>query len=111
MQRGNVYRNGELVGTIWRDENGNYGFRYASEYLKRDDALAISVNLPLREEPFRSEKLFPFFFNLLAEGAVKEIQCRGLKIDPDDEFTRLLKTAGSNTVGAVTVEEVPDALL
>ncbi|MBW6488067.1 HipA N-terminal domain-containing protein [Sulfurimonas sp.] len=49
--------------------------------------------------------LFPFFFNLLSEGNLKSMQCRELKIDEDDNFTRLLKTTQENTIGAITVEE------
>jgi len=70
-----------------------------------DDAMSISVNLPLKNEAFVSDRLFSFFFNMLAEGNIKEIQCRDLKIDPEDNFTRLLKTAHSNTIGSVTVKE------
>jgi len=106
MQKGNVYRNDVLAGEITRDENGVYSFMYNSEYLNRDDALSISVNFPLQSEMFVSKRLFSFFFNMLAEGNIKEIQCRDLKIDPDDNFTRLLKTAHSNTIGSVTVKEV-----
>lgn len=35
-----------------------------------------------------------FFFGLLSEGINKDIQCRLLKIDEDDDFTRLIQTAG-----------------
>ena len=106
MQKGNVYRNDVLAGEITRDENEVYGFTYNSEYLSRDDAMSISVNFPLQSETFVSDRLFSFFFNMLSEGNIKEIQCRDLKIDPDDNFTRLLKTAHSNTIGSVTVKEV-----
>ena len=106
MQKGNVYRNDVLAGEIARDENGVYGFTYNSEYLTMDDAMSISVNLPLQSEAFVSDRLFSFFFNMLAEGNIKEIQCRDLKIDPDDNFSRLLKTAHSNTIGSITVKEV-----
>jgi serine/threonine-protein kinase HipA len=106
MQKGNVYRNDVLVGEITRDENGVYGFTYNLEYLSRDDAMSISVNLPLQSEVFISDRLFSFFFNMLAEGNIKEIQCRDLKIDPEDNFSRLLKTAHSNTIGSITVKEV-----
>ena len=106
MQKGNVYRNDVLAGEITRDENGVYSFTYNSEYLNRDDAMSISVNFLLQSEGFVSDRLFSFFFNMLAEGNIKEIQCRDLKIDPDDNFTRLLKTAHSNTIGSVTVKEV-----
>jgi len=106
MQRGIVYRNGIRTGEISRDEKGVYRFRYDTEYLGRKDVAAISVNFPLRSDVFVSDTLFPFFFNMLAEGNTKEIQCRELKIDPEDHFSRLLKTARANTIGAVTVEEV-----
>jgi len=106
MQKGNVYRNDVLVGEISRDENGVYHFKYSSEYLAMDDAVSISVNLPLQSEAFFSDRLFSFFFNMLAEGNIKEMQCRDLKIDPDDNFRRLLKTAHSNTIGSITVKEV-----
>jgi serine/threonine-protein kinase HipA len=104
MQRGLVYRNGTLVGEIVK-EKGLYRFSYDPEYLKRKDAMSISVNFPLRKEPFVSDRLFAFFFNMLAEGNIKEIQCRELKIDPEDHFTRLLKTTSTNTIGSVTVRE------
>ena len=106
MQKGNVDRNGIFVGEVSKNERGVYYFKYSSEYLKRDDAMSISVNFPLQDEVFVSDRLFSFFFNMLAEGNIKEIQCRDLKIDPDDNFTRLLKTAHSNTIGSVTVKEV-----
>jgi len=106
MQKGNVYRNDVLAGEITRDENGVYSFNYNSEYLNMDDAMSISVNFPLQSDAFIADRLFSFFFNMLAEGNIKEIQCRDLKIDPDDNFTRLLKTAHSNTIGSVTVKEV-----
>ena len=106
MQKGNVYRNDVLAGEISRDENGEYHFTYSEEYLAKDDAMSISVNLPLQSDVFVSDRLFSFFFNMLAEGNIKEIQCRDLKIDPEDNFSRLLKTAHSNTIGSITVKEV-----
>jgi serine/threonine-protein kinase HipA len=50
--------------------------------------------------------LFPFFSGLLAEGNLKDLQCRLYRIDPNDDFTRLLKTTRYDVIGAVTVEEV-----
>ena len=47
------------------------------------------------------------FFGLLAEGDDKALQCRVLKIDEDDHFTRLLRTCAAETIGGVTVKEVP----
>ena len=43
---------------------------------------------------------------MLSEGANKAIQSRILKIDGNDYFTLLLKTAHTDTIGAVTVKEI-----
>ena len=40
---------------------------------------------------------------LLAEGAQKERQCRELRIDERDLFTRLLETSAYGAIGAVYV--------
>jgi HipA-like protein len=50
--------------------------------------------------------MFPFFSGLLAEGLNKQIQCRMLKIDEQDDFTRLIKTATTETIGAITLKQV-----
>ena len=105
MQKGEVYRNERLVGIISK-ENGEYHFVYDHEYLNDPLALAISVGLPLREEGYISSILFPFFANMLAEGSAKIIQCRALRIDENDLFTRLLKTTMSNTIGSITIKEL-----
>jgi serine/threonine-protein kinase HipA len=106
MQKGIVYKNELPVGEIGRDDRGLYGFFYYEEYLQSENPSAISVNLPLKKEPFVSKILFPFFFNLLSEGNLKTMQCRELKIDEDDNFTRLLKTTQENTIGAITLKEI-----
>jgi serine/threonine-protein kinase HipA len=102
---GKVFYGGELAGHIERRDDGCYRFAYQPEYLARPDARPVSLTLPLQREEFESPVLFPFFSGLLAEGNLKELQCRLHRIDPDDDFTRLLKTARHDVIGAVTVEE------
>lgn len=102
---GKVFYGGELAGHIERRDDGRYRFAYQPEYLARPNARPVSLTLPLRREEFESPVLFPFFSGLLAEGNLKELQCRLHRIDPDDDFTRLLKTARHDVIGAVTVEE------
>ena len=103
-KRGLVYYNNILAGEIIRS-GSEYIFKYFREYLNNDELPSLSVSLPKSEEEYRSEHLFPFFYGLLAEGELKYFQCRKLKIDENDHFTRLIKTAGLNTIGAVTVKE------
>jgi len=104
MQQGRVLRNKVPIGTISKN-NGEYTFTYSQEYLNAEDARAISISLPL-DEVHTSKVLFPFFFNMLAEGSAKRMQCRSLKIDEIDHFTRLLKTTSGDTIGSITVQEI-----
>ena len=106
-RKGVVYCKSKRAGRIEETVDG-YRFIYDADYLASPDNHAISLTLPRQVEPFLSPVLFPFFFGLLAEGALKEFQCRQLRIDEDDHFGRLLKTAHSDTIGDVTVVEEPE---
>jgi len=107
-RKGKVYYGGTFAGRLEETADG-YRFAYDGVYISSSRARPISLTLPKRPEPYLSKALFPFFFGLLAEGILKETQCRKLKLDENDHFGRLLKTAHSDTVGAVTVEEEPEA--
>jgi HipA-like protein len=99
---GRVYHNARLAGRI-EYTGTEYVFRYDPAYLADPSTPPIALSLPKTAKEFRSPVLFPFFFGLLAEGANRDLQCAVLKIDPADHFTRLLRTAGENTIGAITV--------
>ena len=66
---------------------------------------SITFSFPKKNSEYRSKYLFPFFYGMLAEGVNKDIQCMLLRIDENDHFTRLLKTAGNGTIGSITVRE------
>ena len=102
---GKVFYGDTLAGHIERKNEGGYRFVYRPDYLARPEARPVSLTLPLRPEEYNSPVLFPFFSGLLAEGNLKDLQCRLYRIDPDDDFTRLLKTTRYDVIGAVTVEE------
>lgn len=87
------------------EQDAGYIFEYNDDFFQNAALPAISLSLPKTKKVYESRFLFPFFFGLLAEGENKEIQCRMLKIDENDHFTRLIKTAHSNTIGAITVRE------
>lgn len=105
MASGIVYVNAEEAGRIERSNDGEYLFRYMDSYFENPLLPAVSLTLPKTQQEYRSAALFPFFCGLLAEGLNKDIQCRLLKIDEADDFTRLLKTAAEDTIGAITVRE------
>ncbi len=106
--KGAVYNNGVLAGHIEKDNMGKYIFTYDDLYLADKENPSVSLTLPRTQKEYRSDKLFSFFFGLLSEGVNKDIQCRLLKIDETDDFTRLLKTAGEDTIGAITVKQAEE---
>jgi serine/threonine-protein kinase HipA len=101
---GLVYYNGILAGRLERTAT-DYVFTYDPAYLADPSLPSIALSFPKSRKVFHSPELFPFFYGLLAEGANKRLQCASLRIDENDHFTRLLKTAGECTIGAVTVRE------
>jgi HipA-like protein len=104
--RGAVYNNNVLAGYLEKDSIGNYIFSYDDLYLANKENPPVSLTLPKMQKEYKSEKLFSFFYGLLSEGINKDIQCRLLKIDEKDDFTRLLRTAGDDTIGAITIKPV-----
>ncbi len=104
MISADIYDGTVLAGKLSYD-GVNHIFIYNLDFLYSKDTTAISLTIPKQKEPFLSDKLHPFFSGLLAEGSLKDLQCKALKIDENDEFTRLLKTASVDTIGTITVKE------
>lgn len=105
MKRGAVYVNNKRAGVLEQLSGPVFVFTYDEAYYRDPQTPPISLTLPKTKQRYESAVLFPFFYGLLAEGINKDIQCRLLKIDEEDDFTRLLKTAGADTIGAITVRE------
>lgn len=106
MRQAEVYTNGVLAGLLIETDNREYIFRYDDSYLLDEKQTAISLSFPKKQQEFFSGELFPFFCNILSEGANKAIQCRTLKIDESDVFGLLLATAHTDTIGAITVKKI-----
>lgn len=102
--RGAVYNNGILAGHLEKTLLGEYVFTYMDDYYQNSGLPAISLTLPKSQQEYKADRLFPFFHGLLSEGVNKDIQCRSLKIDEKDAFTRLLQTTGGDTIGAITIK-------
>jgi HipA-like protein len=106
MAKAAVYYNDILAGILEKKAPNDYRFIYDNVYLSNPNFPSISLSLLKRENEYLSPVLFSFFSGVLAEGINKDIQCRLLKIDEKDDFTRLLKTAGDDSIGAITVKEI-----
>ena len=105
-RKAKVYNNGVLAGILEKSDDGQFFFSYDEDYISRSDTSSISLSLPKASSPYQSQSLFPFFFGLLSEGVNKQTQCRLLRIDENDYFSLLLKTASTDTIGAITVKEI-----
>lgn len=95
-----VYWDGEEIGRLERiaERSREYAFRYTA------GARAISLSLPLREEPFTPSESRPFFEALLPEGAVRDQVASQLKLAASDSFG-LLAALGRDCAGALQVVE------
>lgn len=97
-----VFYRDKLAGHLTKTEDG-YVFKYDKDFLKQKTP--ISMTLPLREDPYQSKELFPFFKGLLPEGWYLDIVSMTQKVDSKDFFGILVSTAGTSTIGAVTVRK------
>lgn len=105
MRRCEVYIHGIKAGVLTEDEQG-YAFTYDQPYLLGENNPPVSLTMPLQQQSYRSKSLFPFFFNMLSEGANRQLQSQLLHIAPEDDFGILLATARYDTIGAVTVKPI-----
>lgn len=80
MKKAVVFLRDIQAGILTEDENG-YTFQYDADFLTSDHAEAISLTLPLTNEPFNSKVLFPFFDGLIPEGWLLNIAENNWKID------------------------------
>ncbi|MGH9844589.1 MAG: HipA N-terminal domain-containing protein [Blastocatellia bacterium] len=108
MRKAAVYRNGEFAGTLTEASRSSYVFRYEENWFRDPAKPAVSLTLPKTQQEYRSAVLFPFFSNLLSEGANRKLQSTHLKIDEEDSFGLLLATAQDDTASAVTVKPLTE---
>ncbi|HZW69711.1 MAG TPA: HipA N-terminal domain-containing protein, partial [Hanamia sp.] len=63
MRKAEVLFKDQLAGMLVQDDDGSFSFAYQTEWVEDNSKPAISLTLPKRHEPYRSEFLFPFFYN------------------------------------------------
>ena len=106
MRAMEIYRNGVLAGILSEENRNSFVFRYDERYFNDTNKPAISLTLPKSKMEYRSQYLFPFFFNMLSEGVNRKLQSIQLKIDEEDNFGLLMATAQYDTIGAITVKPI-----
>lgn len=98
MRVAEVYYNEKLAGSLVEYHRYWYEFTYNKKFIS--EGVAISYRLPLCEETYTSNVLFPFFENMLIEGLPIP---KG--VNPDDTFG-LITSDHDNKIGAVTFKRI-----
>ncbi len=98
-----IYVRNNFAGMLTETDEG-YSFKYDIEYLKSENASAVSLTLPLRSEAYTSKTLFSFFDGLIPEGWLLKVVTDNWKIDSRDRFGVLL-VACKDGIGNVSVRE------
>lgn len=101
-----VFVRDSFAGTLSETDEG-YLFIYDTDYLSSASPSAVSLTMPLSEEPYRSKTIFPFFDGLIPEGWLLDIVSRNWKISENDRFGLLL-VACHDTIGNVRIEEAEE---
>ena len=102
MRQCKVLVNNIEAGILQETDEQKYIFTYHEDYSGNPVCIAMSI----RKEPYHSDHLFPYFFNMLSEGENRIIQSRFLHIDENDDVGIMLATAQYDTIGAVTVKPI-----
>ncbi len=106
MKQAKVFLKDMFAGILTEDDMG-YEFRYEPEYLKSEDALPVSLTLPLTEKPYRDKVLFPFFDGLIPEGWLLDIAEQNWKISARDRFSMLLACC-KDCIGNISIQRITD---
>jgi len=104
-----VYLHNRLTGHLWLSGTNRLSFRYDPSYLENQNAIPLSLSLPLREAPYTNDTARPFFSNLLPEGEVRSLICQIKQISERNDF-KLLEAIGGECAGAVTILPEDEAL-
>jgi serine/threonine-protein kinase HipA len=100
MRQCKVFVHDIEAGILQETDDRHYIFTYLEDYKGEPVCLAM----PVRRDSYQSAFLFPYFFNMLSEGANRQLQSTLLHIDENDDFGILLATAQNDTIGAVTIK-------
>ncbi len=102
MRREAIVYWGETAAGLLSEQDEGYVFKYFDSYLENAGARSVSFTLPIREKPFISKTMFPFFDGLIPEGWLLDVAVQTWKLDPRDRMGLLL-TCCKDCIGAVSV--------
>ena len=102
MRRAKVYYKNIVAGILTETDDGEYTFQYEEDYVANYPGQFITFTMPVTEEPYKSNRLFPFFEGLIPEGWLLDIATKSWKINPNDKMGLLIACC-RECIGAVSV--------
>lgn len=102
MRSAKIYYDLTLAGTLVETNDGEYTFTYSPDYVKAYPGQFLTFTMPVRNDPYKNDRLFPFFEGLIPEGWLLNIASKNWKINPNDKMGLLLACC-QNCIGAVSV--------
>lgn len=96
MPKGRVYFKNKLAGSIEKNTDGSFQFGYLPK------SEPVSWTLPMTQNIYHSEELFPFFDGLIPEGWLLNLAEKNWKISKIDRMNLLLATC-QDCIGATHV--------
>lgn len=101
MKQAGVYIKDIFAGILTEDEEG-FHFQYDEQWLRSPNAEALSPTMPLTDEPYEKEMMFPVFDGLIPEGWLLDIASNSWKIDPRDRMS-LLMACCKDCIGDISI--------
>lgn len=105
MRQLQIFNNGVFVGMLTETDDRKYEFVYDTGYVNSSEP-CISLTLPKRSEAYLSDFMFPFFANMLPEGANKRYICRSNHIDDADDMGLLMLFSDKDFIGSISVKTI-----
>lgn len=106
-----VYQNNRLVGHLLKERSGAVEFRYDEGWLSRPAAFPVSLSLPLREDPWRGERVIAVFEGLLPDSETLRRRVADKVGAAGYDAYSLLAAIGRDCVGALQfIADDADAL-
>lgn len=96
-----VFLHDSEVGLLLKDPSGAISFKYADSWLAKENAVPVSLSLPLRADPFRGAPVLAVFENLLPDAEhLKRAVAEKVGAQGTDAYS-LLSSIGRDCVGAL----------
>ncbi len=103
MRRAKILYKDLFAGILTETDDGAYIFEYDDDYINNYPNQFVSFSMPVTNEKYIDNKLFPFFDGLIPEGWLLDIAIKNWKLNTNDRMGLLLSCCKS-CIGAVSVE-------